>query len=177
MKLPSNRFRRGRAPLLRVALLSLGLGLTAAGCAPPVNIAAVPQAVNGCDAPTADELVPEAPMLPGRNCLVCHSPDGQASRRVWTAAGTVYANADDKCNQGLEGVKVEIADATRKILITLTTNRSGNFFTSEPIDFRGVIARVSKDGKFKEMQGAMVNAYCPECHYPGGIAPGRIFLN
>lgn len=175
MKLPSNRSRRGRVPLLAIALA--GLGLIATSCAPPVNIAAVPQAVNGCDPPTEDELVPEAPMLPGRNCLVCHSPQGQASRRVWTAAGTVYANADDKCNQGLAGVKVEIADANRKILITLTTNRSGNFFTSEPIDFRGVIARVSKDGKFKEMQGAMVNAYCPECHYPGGIAPGRIFLN
>lgn len=150
----------------------------AAGCAPPVNLAAVPEAVAGCEPPTEDELVPEAPMLPGRNCVVCHSPTGQASRRVWTAAGTVYDSPNAKCNtQGVPGVKVEIADKNRKILITLYTNRSGNFFTSEPIDFTGVIARVSKDGKFKEMMGAQVNAFCPECHYPGGAAGGRIYLN
>lgn len=177
MKLPQNRTRRGCAPLFSIALAGLGV-LGASSCAPPVNYGAVAQKASaGCATPTDDELVPEAPMLPGRNCLVCHSPDGQASRRVWTAAGTVYDSPDAECGKGLAGVKVEIADANRKILITLTTNRSGNFFTSEPIDFRGIIARVSKDGKFKEMQGAMVNAYCPECHYPGGLAPGRIFLN
>lgn len=165
--------RRGPAALLALALLG-----PAVGCESEVNLAAVPQAVNECEPPTNDQLIPEAPMLPGRNCSVCHSPSGQASRRTWTASGTVFDSPNAKCNtQGLADVKVEIADATRKVLITLYTNRSGNFFTSEPISFTGIIARVSKDGKFKEMQGAMVNANCNDCHYPGGIAGARIYLN
>ena len=172
MKRPAKLSRRGPAVLLGLALLS-----PLAGCESGVNLAAVPQAVNECDPATADELIPEAPMLPGRNCSVCHSPTGQAGRRTWTASGTVFDSPNAKCNQGLAGVKVEIADATRKVLITLTTNRSGNFFTSEPINFSGIIARVSKDGKFKEMQGAMVNANCNDCHFPGGIAGARIYLN
>ena len=182
MKLPSIRCHRGLGPLSFLTLAGLagltGLILATADCAPPVDLAAAPKAVAGCEPPTADELVPEAPMLPGRDCSVCHSPTGQASRRVWTAAGTVFDSPDAKCNtQGVPGVKVEIADKNRKILITLYTNRSGNFFTSEPIDFTGIIARVSKDGKFKEMQGLQPNAFCPECHYPGGVAGGRIYLN
>lgn len=175
MKRPAKLSRRG--PAVRPALLWLALLAPAAGCESEVNLAAVPQAVNECDPPTADELIPEAPMLPGRNCSVCHSPTGQASRRTWTASGTVFDSPNAKCSQGLADVKVEIADATRKVLITLYTNRSGNFFTSEPINFSGIIARVSKDGKFKEMQGAMVNANCNDCHFPGGIAGARIYLN
>ena len=65
---------------------------------------------------------------------------------MWTAAGTVFDSPTAKCNtQGLPGVKVEISDSKRKVLITLYTNRSGNFFTSEPIDFSAIVARVSKD--------------------------------
>ena len=33
-------------------------------------------------------------MRSGENCLSCHRAGGQAARRPWTAAGTVYASAD-----------------------------------------------------------------------------------
>ena len=178
MKSFPNRYltRLGAAPL---ALLTwLGLYLGAAGCASDVNLSAVPEAQNGCEAPTPDELNPEAPMLPGRHCIGCHVSGGQASRRAWTAAGTVFDSPTAKCNtQGLEGVKVEIADSNRKILITLYTNRSGNFFTAEPFKSSAIIARISKDGKWKEMQGVMTTSDCGSCHFPGGIAGGRIYLN
>ena len=161
-------------PRLGIAVLAM-LGLSA--CA-EVNLDTAPGAAAGCEDPTEDNLVPQAPMLPGRSCMACHRQGGQASGAVWTASGTVYGSGSSACNSGgLEGVKVELADENRKILITLYTNRSGNFFTSEPIDFTGIIARVSKDGKFKEMQGLQPNAFCPECHYPGGVAGGRIYLN
>lgn len=178
-----------RGLLAHFSLLSIAwLGL-AVGCAPAVDLGAVPQAVAECEDATDAELNPEATMLPGRDCMTCHRaqgfptaanqlPDGQASRRAWTAAGTVFDSPTAKCNsQGLEGVKVEIADSTRKVLITLYTNRVGNFFTSEPINFSGIIARVSKDGKIREMQGIMASADCPSCHRPTGIAGGRIYLN
>jgi hypothetical protein len=187
MKLPPKRFRvlRGLTPLLWLAFFGLGQ----VGCGNDVDLAAAPQAVAGCEAPTADELNPEATMLPGRDCMVCHrqkgfptaaqtAPDGQASRRAWTAAGTVYDSPTSKCNgKGLEGVKVEIADSNKLVLITLYTNRAGNFFTSEPLNFSSIIARISKDGKVKQMQGVMGSADCPSCHTPTGIAGGRIYLN
>lgn len=156
------------------ALLALGIG----ACGGDVNIAAVPEAVAGCEAPRPDDLVPEAPMLPGRRCMACHKQSGQAGDLPWTAAGTVYASPSSACNTGgLEGVKVELADETRKVLITLYTNRSGNFFTAEPLPFSRLIARVSKDGKIKEMQTPAPSADCASCHLPGGLAGGRIYLN
>jgi len=195
MKLPSKRSRDPRGPAphpglpARSSVLFFAwLGLLV-GCAPAVDLGAVPQAVAECEAATDAELNPEATMLPGRDCMTCHRaqgfptaanqlPDGQASRRAWTAAGTVFDSPTAKCNsQGVAGVKVEIADSTRKVLITLYTNRVGNFFTSEPINFSGIIARVSKDGKVREMQGIMASADCPSCHRPTGIAGGRIYLN
>ena len=175
MKLPAKLSRRGPAAL--PALLWLALLAPVAGCGSEVNLAAVPQAVNECDPPTSDELIPEAPMLPGRNCSVCHSPTGQASRRTWTASGTVFDSPNAKCSQGLADVKVEIADATRKVLITLYTNRSGNFFTAEPLQYEKLIARVSKDGKIKEMSTPVPSGDCAGCHNPTGPAGGRIYLN
>lgn len=152
--------------------------LLVSACKSQVDIALVPSAVAGCEAPTEDLLVPEAPMLPGRRCMACHTETGQADGLNWTAAGTVYASPDSSCNSGgLEGVKVEIADETRKILITLFTGRTGNFYTSETRDFSRVRVRISKDGKTREMQGVMPSADCPSCHYPGGAAGGRIYLN
>lgn len=172
--------KRSAAVRRTVLTLSACLGLFAQGCAAQVDLAAVPSAVAGCEAPTADELVPEAPMLPGRHCMACHNPSGQAGRRAWTAAGTVFDSIIGNCNtEGLDGVTVEILDAAHNdnVLITLTTNRTGNFFTAESINFTSIRARVSKDGKMRMMMGSMANADCPSCHQPGGQAGGRIYLN
>jgi hypothetical protein len=158
------------------------LVLSVPGCEEEVNLDAVPEAKNNCEPPTAELLNAEAPMLPGRHCMGCHSAGGQAGDRVWTAAGTVYASPTSPCNTGgLPDVRVDIADPAdnKRILITLYTNRTGNFFTSETRKFQGIIARVTdtKTGKFKEMSTVAPNADCGSCHYPGGPAGGRIYLN
>ena len=108
MKLLSKHCRRRRGPASLTFItwlgLGLGLGLGASGCASEVNLAAEPEAINGCEAPSEDNLNPEAPMLPGRHCIGCHKAGGQASRRAWVAAGTVYASPTSSCNtQGLKG--------------------------------------------------------------------------
>lgn len=147
------------------------------GCAPPVDLQSAPDAQVKCEAPSAEALNPTARMLPGRFCQACHVKDGQASYRTWTASGTIYDRPDASCNEGgLEGVTVELLDADDKVLITLTTNRSGNFFTAEDLGARSFRARISKDGKVREMYGLQPTGGCAACHYPGGVAPGRIFL-
>ncbi|HND11097.1 MAG TPA: hypothetical protein PKI49_08285 [Pseudomonadota bacterium] len=157
--------------------LLLPLLLWFSGCS-EVNVDAVPGAAAGCEAPSEDNLVPQAPMLPGRDCLACHVAGSQAGDLPWTAGGTVYASGSSTCNTGgLEGVKVELADETRKVLITLTTNRAGNFFTAEKLLYQTMIARVSKDGKVKEMTQPVTTGNCASCHRPGGAAGGRIYLN
>ena len=64
--------------------------------------------------------------------------------------------------------------------MTLYTNRTGNFFTAEKFDTSNIIARITgPDGKFREMQAGSSNgsADCGSCHFPGGVAGGRIYLN
>jgi hypothetical protein len=163
---------------VRAAWISIA-ALVAMGCGSEVNLNAVPLAVAGCEAPTEELLVPQAPMLPGRACITCHAVGGQAEALPWTAAGTVYDSPSSPCNTGgVANAKVEIADETRKILITLYTNRTGNFFTSEPLKYNKLIVRVSKDGKVREMASALPSsANCALCHYSGGPAGSRVYLN
>ncbi len=158
--------------------LFLPLVFLLSGCAEDVDVNAVVGAAAGCESPSEDNLVPQAPMLPGRDCLACHQAGSQAGDLPWTAAGTVYGSPTSTCNTGgLDGVKVELADESRKVLITLTTNRAGNFFTAEKLLYQAMIARVSKDGKIKEMTQPVTTGNCASCHRPGGAAGGRIYLN
>lgn len=161
---------------LGAAILLTGL-LSSPGCGHP-DLSQEPGAVAGCEAPGEGDLDPQPIMLPGRRCAACHEKGHQAGNRVWTAAGTVYDRPDSPCNSGVvAGAKVEIADENRKILVTLFTNSRGNFYTSEPLRYTGIIVRVSKDGKMREMQGAMASTDCANCHSPGGAAGGRVYLN
>jgi len=119
-------------------------------------------------------------MLPGRTCQSCHIRDGEVSSLVWTASGTVYSRPDSMRNEGgLEGVKVELLDAKNNVLLSLITNRSGNFFTAEPIDAPRFRVRLSKDREVQEMQGLQPTGACAACRYPnsGAGAPGRVYLD
>lgn len=166
-----------RAPHRLVTVLAFGLLAAVSGCGHP-DLSQEPGAVAGCEAPGPGDLDPQPIMLPGRRCAACHDKGHQAGNRVWTAAGTVYDRIDSPCNSGVvAGAKVEIADETRKVLVTLFTNSRGNFYTSEPLRYTGIIVRVSKDGKMREMQGAMGSTDCASCHLPGGAAGGRVYLN
>jgi hypothetical protein len=70
---------------------------------------------------TGDEF-----MNPGDDCLACH--DGRAAK-AWSVAGTVYANG-----QGAAGVTVRLRNpANGAVVLELTSNRVGNFFSAAPI--------------------------------------------
>ena len=156
-------------------LIALSVPLTAA-CT-DLRLEDVPEAVAGCEAPTNADLVETAAMLPGRRCLACHKQDGQAEKFSWRAAGTVYKSLMSPCNQeGVEGVQVDIADENRKILVTLFTNRRGNFYTSEPLKYQRLIVQLSKDGVSRRMETQPETGDCASCHNPKGLAGGRIYF-
>jgi hypothetical protein len=161
---------RSRSPLLCLLAL-LGCG--------QVDLDAIPVAKALCENPTDYLRQPSARMLPGRACLSCHVEGGQASRFVWNAGGTVYDRIGSGCNEGgVEGVLVELIDSDGAIVAMLTTNRSGNFFTADPIGTKPIRARITRNGKLKEMmQLQMPPVNCATCHNPEGPAGGRIYLN
>lgn len=149
-------------------------------CAGPADLDAAKDAVANCEPPTGDNLNLTARMLPGRMCQACHLPGGQAGLLPWTASGTVYARPDSSCNEGgLEGVKVDFIDEKNNILLTLFTNRSGNFFTAEAIPAPRFRVRLSKDGKCQEMIGLQPTGACAGCHYPSPDTntAGRVYLD
>lgn len=171
---PSTLYR-ALSRIAGVGCLTVLLG--ALGCG-QVDLNLEPSAAAGCEPPAAEDLEPQPIMLPGRRCAACHEKGHQAGRRVWTAAGTVYDRPNSNCNSGVvAGAKVEILDETRTPLVTLYTNSRGNFYTSEPLRYTGILVRVSKDGKSREMQGTMGSTDCAGCHYPGGAAGSRVYLN
>lgn len=161
-----------RATLLLLASLALP------ACGSEVDLAQVTLAAAGCtEAPTPELLHPQAIMLPGHQCLTCHQAGGNASRFPWTAAGTVFKSANSPCNTGgAAGVEVKLADETGLVLVTLVTNRTGNFYTREPLNFKQLRVEISKDGK-KQVMAARPGANdCALCHRPGGVAGARIYL-
>jgi hypothetical protein len=142
---------------------------------------AVAALVAGCSGGESDGAVdsnaPGPLMKPGENCLSCHRSGGQASRYVWSAAGTVYPASNSLASAGVSGASVEIVDAAGKRVV-LTTNRAGNFYTAEALKLPTKMAVVYQ-GKRAEMPGEL-NALgaCNACHSsPDPIdARGRIRL-
>ena len=101
-----------------------------------------------------------------------------AGRRLADRGGTVYASGSSTCNTGgLEGVKVELGRRNAQSPHYADDEPpAGQLFTAEKLLYQTMIARVSKDGKVKEMTQPVTTGNCASCHRPA--APGgRIYLN
>ena len=117
-------------------------------------------------------------MAPGQNCLSCHGSGGNAAHEAtFTIAGTVFAALDSDTSAGVEGVSILIVDAADKQL-TLKSNRVGNFFTSESVQFPLKSVKVAKEGKEHFMDTQVSTGACSSCHSQpaSGGAPGRLYL-
>lgn len=102
-------------------------------------------------------------MLPGENCLRCHSKGSPYPRApTWTAGGTVFARADATESEGVSGAVIEITDkAGRKVI--LTTNSAGNFYTQEELQAPFRVA-IEHNGRRAEMPIEAPAGSCNACH-------------
>lgn len=93
-------------------------------------------------------------MLPGSDCLACHSPTGMASGHPFSAAGTF---PNDR------GATVQVGSQTA------TINAVGNFYISAPIAWgAGLHPRVGGS----TMEPATTDGSCNHCHVNGHASDG-----
>lgn len=124
-------------------------------------------------------------MLPGSDCLACHSAgnlpddkaaapkassDGEDEEELFTAAGTVFADLDGTAP--LSGAIVRITDADGAV-VELTTNDVGNFYTSTPLT-APLSAEIEVDGEIVEMDTTPDEGACNSCHSCEGAAGGKL---
>lgn len=118
-------------------------------------------------------------MVPGEDCLQCHGGGGGGGERVdgaraWSLAGTVYATTGASAEAGIEGVDIQVTDATG-FSFTLHSNLVGNFYTAESVAFPARVC-VSRRGSVQCMEGGAPNGACNSCHSipASGDAEGRV---
>jgi hypothetical protein len=130
----------------------------------------------------------EGPLMsPGENCLECHGggtlPGGSATvgdaedeGPRWTIAGTVYRSFTAPAGDGLQGAKVHVRDAGGRAL-TLRTNRAGNFYTAERVQFPLRVS-VEYGADLLEMELDAAYGGCNACHRVPALqdAPGRVAI-
>jgi hypothetical protein len=126
-------------------------------------------------------------MSPGENCLECHGggtlpggpptvADAEDEGPRWTIAGTVYRSFTAPAGDGIQGAKVHVRDAAGRVF-TLRTNRAGNFYTAERVQFP-VRVILEYGGDLREMELDAAYGGCNACHRlpPLQDAAGRISM-
>lgn len=110
----------------------------------------------------------------GQHCLSCHT-DGGSAPVAFTVAGTIYATGTTPQTNGTVRI---YAAGTNTLLATLTTDASGNFYTSESIaglevnpatGFKdGVDPEIEgPSGMIRTMPGIITSGSCNGCHGNG----------
>lgn len=122
----------------------------------------------------------ESPLMhPGRACIDCHSSGEGPSFAI---AGTAYptGHEPDDCNsQPPSGAKVQVLDASKKVVAEAAVNSAGNFYIStrtlSRIPAGGRVQIVSSAGT-RVMSDTPKTGDCNSCHTQDGTnnAPGRI---
>ena len=108
-------------------------------------------------------------MHPGQDCIGCHEREREGP--TYSFAGTVYPSVDEAADcRGVSGVTVEILDAEDNVIATTTSNTAGNFFfRKSTIAFRPFRARLSYQGREREMQLIQSESGdCNTCHDSAG---------
>lgn len=112
-----------------------------------------------------------ANMLPGSDCLSCHTRGGDEEAPTWYAGGTLFGDIDG--SDGVSGATVHITDS-EGTTVDLTTSREGNFYTSKHL-VPPLSASVETDDGTVEMSGTVETGACNSCHSCEGEAGGKMY--
>lgn len=111
-------------------------------------------------------------MLPGADCLSCHSRgSGEEEADPWSVGGTLFS--DILGTNGVEGAVVRVTDSTGKT-VTLETSRVGNFYSEDRLT-PPLTAEVETDGVVREMSQEVETGACNSCHSCEGAAHGKMY--
>lgn len=102
----------------------------------------------------------------GKNCLGCHSIK---------VAGSVYNSALTSVYAGAIMKITSAANGAGNVLATLTSDKTGNFYTSSSVNFgSGVYVSVTgSGGTVKYMTSAITSGACNSCH--NGSTTARVW--
>jgi hypothetical protein len=192
--------RHAQVALGAACLAVVGLG----ACGNSTGLEVTSEAAVSCPNETpavGDTSMSGDVMLPGRVCGACHRTGGQAQNSPWTLSGTVYGDPMSMCNTGgLANATVQVlytADDPmgryRKNDVqpggNIMTNAVGNFYTAgifvTPMRIR--VFTGPSDQPTKEMfmttlvgldpnTNQSIRVDCNFCHFAGGMAGARIYL-
>jgi hypothetical protein len=81
-------------------------------------------------------------------------------------AGTVYKNGTSTPNPGVVVRLTSGSGGTGSVLASLTSDASGNFYTSSPIGFSGgvYVSATGTGGATAPMTSAITSGGCNRCH-------------
>lgn len=107
-------------------------------------------------------------MLPGANCLSCHT-GGEAG--AWTVGGTVFS--DGLGARGASNVTVVVTDS-KGTKVEMNSSSVGNFYTSKKL-VPPLSAKLLRGGQVVEMARTVNTGACNSCHSCGGSAGGKLY--
>ena len=109
-------------------------------------------------------------MLPGSDCVTCHSP-GEEGEGSFSIAGTVYVDIDG--SDGLEDAVIRVTDANGDVF-ELDSHSSGSFYTEDDT-VPPLQAEIEVDGEVVSMAADVETGACNSCHSCEGAAGGKLF--
>ncbi len=124
-------------------------------------------------------------MLPGSDCMQCHSATGTAAQRTWTLAGTVFPDPKSPADAGLSNAEILVTDSSSpNRALTLVADDVGNFYTSETLTPPLRVEAQWGDHRMRMDLPPPPGISCNSCHSaaPQPIvngfppAPGRLFV-
>ena len=116
-------------------------------------------------------------MLPGADCLVCHT-SGRAMAAPppedappWTLGGTIFS--DSLGTAGVDGATITVTDS-RGQTATMTSSRVGNFYWSRSLT-PPLTASVTTSSGTLTMASEVNTGACNSCHQCDGSAGGKLY--
>ncbi|MCB9793579.1 MAG: hypothetical protein H6741_12725 [Alphaproteobacteria bacterium] len=109
-------------------------------------------------------------MLPGSDCLSCHSPGRMDDDESLTVGGTVYV--DHLGSDATQGAIVRVIDSEGR-MVEMTSNRTGNFYSGRSLR-PPLVAEVEVDGRVIPMASEVSTGACNSCHACDGTT-GKIY--